>query len=248
MRLPRTSPSTPPPFRSSRLGSRFLAGLVLCGLPLAASAEARRYELDPVHTRVLFSVSHAGFSDALGTVSGSTGELWFDEADWRSARLSASVPMDRLDLGDARWNRATLDDNLLDADDHPVATFVSTHVEPVDDTRARVHGLLNLRGIEREVVLDTTLNAAKRHPMPPFRRTIGFSASTTISRKAFGIDAWPSMIGDEVELRIEAEATYRRGPANTIAPEDPRATDEPASQGDAPGQDADPLTQPEAVP
>src|SRR3546814_14469837 len=44
-----------------------------------------------------------------------------------------------------------------------------------------------------------------------FRSTVGFSATTTISREAFGIDAWPTVIGDAVALRIEAEAQRVRG-------------------------------------
>lgn len=202
------------------------AAALLSTLPLPARAEAVRHELDPVHTRVLVAISHAGFSDALGTVSGSTGELWFDPDDWRSARLSASIPIARLDLGDEQWNRAALAANLLDAGKHPVARFTSTGIEPVDDTHARVHGLLTLRGVEREIVLDVTLNAAKRYPMPPFRRTVGFSATTTLSRKAFGMDAWPTVIGDAVEVRIEAEAVRRRGDDDPPPP----ATDVPAEQ------------------
>lgn len=174
-------------------------------------AEAQRFELDPVHTRVMFAVSHAGFSNAIGTVSGSTGELWFDAGDWSSARLSARVPIARVDLGDEKWNSATLARNLLDAQAHPEATFVSTRIEPRDATHATVHGQLTLRGVTREVALDVTLNAARRHPMPPFRRTVGFSATTTLRRSDFGISAWSSMIGDTVELRIEAEATRARG-------------------------------------
>lgn len=205
-----------------------LQAVLLCILPLLARAEALRYELDPVHTRVLVAVDHAGFSDALGTVSGSTGEIWFDPDDWSSARLSASVPVARLDLGDAKWNRAALAANLLDADSHPAARFASTRIEPVDETHAQVHGVLTLRGVEREVVLDVTLNAAKRHPMPPFRRTVGFSATTTLSRKAFGMDAWPTVVGDEVEIRIEAEAVRRRG--GDDAPVSPPDTGVPAEQ------------------
>lgn len=239
-----TSPRKTRPWRALRLA---LPLLLLCGLPQAAAAQAVRHELDPVHTRVLFAVSHAGLSDALGTVSGSTGELWFDPDDWRSARLSASVPMARLDLGDAEWNRAALASNLLDAGDHPAATFVSTRVEPVDDNHARVHGILGLRGVEREVVLEVALNAAKRHPMPPFRRTLGFSATTTISRKAFGMDAWPTVIGDEIEIRIEAEAIRRRddrqaGEDPAPAPDSAEAAAQPAAGSSLPvgttGEDA----------
>src|SRR5690606_28243389 len=102
----------------ARFRSIFLAALaapvLLCGaLPLVAGTA--RYALDPVHTRVIFAVSHAGFSQALGTVSGSEGSLEFDPDDWGSARLEVRVPLQRLDLGDADWNRATLAGNLLDA-------------------------------------------------------------------------------------------------------------------------------------
>lgn len=199
---------------------------LLCafGFVSPAWAEAERHVLDPVHTRVMFAVSHAGFSDAIGTVSGSTGELWFDPEDWTTARLTARVPIARVDLGDAKWNQATLARNLLDAQAHPEAVFVSTRIEPRDATHAVVHGQLTLRGVTRDIALDVVLNAAKRHPLPPFRRTVGFSATATLSRKDFGITAWSSMIGDAVELRIEAEATRARGDG-----EPPPPADDPAS-------------------
>lgn len=199
----------------------------------AAAAEAVRYSLDPVHTRVMFAIEHAGFSKAIGTVSGSTGQLVFDAEDWSVATLRASVPMARVDMGDAGWNKATLAGNLLDVEDHPEAVFVSTRVEPIAPNRASVYGTLTLRGVSREIVLDVTLNAVKRHPLPPFRRTVGFSATTALSRKDFGIDAWPSVIGDAVELRIEAEAV--RGRSDEGDDVDADAPDAPIDASSSPG-------------
>ncbi|HIE5097688.1 YceI family protein [uncultured Stenotrophomonas sp.] len=175
-----------------------------------AWADADTYRLDPVHTRVLFTIDHAGYSQAMGTVSGSEGHLQFDPDNWRDASLDVEVPVARLDLGDAKWNQATLARSLLDGERFPSARFVSTRVEPIDARHARVVGTLTLRGVSQEVTLDVTLNAIKRYPLPPFRRTAGFSASTTLSRRAFGITAWPGVIGDAVQLRIEAEATLDR--------------------------------------
>jgi len=195
--------------------------LLACGLlPLLAHAAPARYRLDPVHTRVLFSIEHAGFSQALGTVSGSEGVLEFDPDDWSSARLEVSVPVTRLDLGDDKWNQATLARNLLDGERFPQARFVSSRIEPLDATHARIHGLLTLRGVTRDAVLEVTFNQLKRHPLPPFRRTAGFSATTVLSRADFGIDAWKPVIGDRVELRIEAEAV-RDGSAEAPAPDIP---------------------------
>ncbi|MEA9731014.1 polyisoprenoid-binding protein [Xanthomonas campestris pv. incanae] len=209
--------------------ARLLAFPALVLTSLAATAAPVRYALDPVHTRVLFAVEHAGFSKALGTVSGSSGTLVFDPDDWAAATLEVTVPLRRADLGDAKWNEATLARNLLDAERFPDAHFVSTKVEASDATHAKVTGNLTLHGVTRPVTLDVTLNALKRHPLPPFRRTAGFSATATLSRAAFGVDAWKSMIGDTVELRIEAEAV-REGRADDDAGKttDPAAPEQPA--------------------
>ncbi len=220
--------------------------LALPAVPTLAFAQAERYELDPVHTRVVFEISHAGYSQAIGTVSGSTGTLVFDPEDWDSARVEVSVPLLRLDLGDAKWNRAALGRKLLDGDGHPVATFVSTRIEPIDDTHARVFGTLTLRGVAREVVLEVAFNQLKRYPLPPFRRTAGFSATTTISRQAFGIREWPTVIGDSVVLRIEAEAQRVRGDDEVDAGDPaPDAADAPAPAIPPEAGDAAPETPPQ---
>jgi len=220
---------------SLRLLTTWVLASCAC-LPLLALAQPASYRLDPVHTRVLFSISHAGYSHALGTVSGSTGSLVFDPDDWSSAKVSVSVPMTRLDLGDEDWNRAAGGRGLLDIKDHPVATFVSTRIEPKDATHAAVCGTLTLHGVGQDLCLQVTFNQLKRLSLPPFHRIAGFSATATISRKAFGIDAWPTLIGDAVELRIEAEAepgaaapNNAAAPAETAAPQTPppAATTEP---------------------
>ena len=217
----------------------WLALVLACAPAMAAPA---RYALDPVHTRVVFTVSHAGFSQALGAVSGSQGTLTFDPDDWSGATLEVSVPLQRLDLGDAEWNRAALARNLLDAQRWPEARFVSTRVEPLGPDRFVVHGQLSLRGVTRDVPLQVAFNALKRHPLPPFRRTAGFSATAVISRREFGIDAWPTVIGDQVELRIEAEAV-RDARDRAPAGDGTRETQPPP--GEAP---VDPVPPPEPVP
>jgi polyisoprenoid-binding protein YceI len=210
-----------------RLAPCLLAAALLASPALAAPAN---YRLDPVHTRVLFAISHAGYSHALGTVSGSTGTLVFDPDDWSSAKVSVSVPMTRLDLGDAGWNRAAGGHGLLDVDRYPVATFVSSRIEPRDPTHAAVCGTLTLHGVGQDLCLQVTFNQLKRLSLPPFHRIAGFSATTTLSRKTFGIDAWPGVIGDEVELRIEAEAEPDASRGDNAPRDTPAPADAPPSQ------------------
>ena len=152
--------------------------------------------------------------------------------------------LDRLELGDAKWNEAALGRSFLDAKQYPVVTFVSTQVTPVDATHAKVKGKVTLRGVTREVELDVVFHQAKRHPMPPFRHTAGFSATTKLSRKAFGIDAWPTVIGDEVELRIEAEAVRGAAEDNATAPQTAPSGQEPTT----PVESTEPVPEPTPTP
>ncbi|ROU04694.1 YceI family protein [Lysobacter enzymogenes] len=204
----------------------------------AAQSDPGTYGFDPVHTRVLFALSHAGFSQAIGTVSGAAGTLRFDPADWRGARLDVQVPLTRLELGDGKWNKAALARNLLDGKRWPNARFVSERIEPAagDPKRFQVCGTLSLHGVDGPLCLQVRFNQLKRHPLPPFHRTAGFSATGTLSRAAFGIDAWKSVIGDEVELRIEAEAVR-----------DKYVGDSPKG-ADAAGADAAPDSRSDSVP
>lgn len=197
---------------------------VLSGGAQSALAKSRSYELDPVHTRVWFEVEHLGMSQAMGSFAAPRGVLWLDRAAPEHARVEVEVDLATLDLGDADWNRRMAKRDGFDSARHPTAVFRSTRVEVVSEQLWRVHGVLQLRGVEQAIVLQTRFNRAARHPLT-LRRTVGFSATAELSRKAFGMDAWASMVADRVLLRIEVEA--RRARARTgSAP----ATPQPPSE------------------
>lgn len=187
------------------------------GLPLLllalvygpARAEPQPYAIDPVHSRIVFFVSHAGFSRAIGTFSGISGELAYDPDAPAQSSVRASVPIASLDLGDAKWRERVLDRTFLAVKKFPEARFASTTVRQLDDGRLLVSGELSLHGVTRTVELETRPNREGRHPLT-LRGTIGFSARTTLSRAGFGMDKWNRLVGDEVEVLLEIEATRQR--------------------------------------
>ncbi len=180
-------------------------------------AAEENFRLDPVHTRVAFQVSHAGFSQPIGSFSKVQGDLSFDPDDWRGAKLSVRIPIATLDLGDADWQKRILDPTFFDAKRYPEAVFTSTGVEPVDATHARVTGTLQMHGASKPVTLEVTLNQLKRHPLT-FRRTAGFSATGVLHRSDFGMDKWKNLVGDEVTLIIEVEAVRGNAQGEANAP------------------------------
>jgi polyisoprenoid-binding protein YceI len=181
-------------------------------LALAAAdpARAERFALDPVHTRVAFQVSHAGFSSPMGTFSQVSGVLDFDPADWSAARVDVRIPIATLQLGDEKWQGKILDGTFFDAKKFPEAHFVSTKVEHAQGSdEAEVTGELSLHGVTKPVTLHVKFNKLARHPLT-FKRTAGFSATARLSRKDFGMDSWEKVVGDEVQLILEVEATREK--------------------------------------
>ena len=76
----------------------------------------------------------------------------------------------------------------------------------IDANHAKACGTLYLHGKQQPLCLDVRFNQSQREPLPPFHDKAGFSATATLERSAFGIDDWKTLVGDRVELRIEAEA------------------------------------------
>lgn len=180
-------------------------GLLLLAACAAASAAPARWRLDPVHCQVLFFADHLGFSRQMGRFTGVSGHLELDPDDWTTGRVEAEIAIDSLWLGDAGWEKKMRSDDFFDAGRFPTARFASERIEPTGEATARLHGTLTLRGVSVPVVLDLRRNRIGRNTFN-LKQTAGFSARTTLSRKAFGISRLPAAIADEVEVVLEIEA------------------------------------------
>lgn len=187
---------------------RSIVLLVLCAAPAAVAAPAD-YAFDPVHSQVMFSADHLGFSHPVGHFAAPTGSFRFDADDWSSASVDATVDVATLDLGDAAWQKKMLSDEFFDAAAHPTMRFVSERVESTGKDSLRIHGRLTLRGVTRPLTLETRINRIGRHTYS-MKYVAGFSATATLKRSDFGMTRLLPAVGDTVEVRLEIEGIRSR--------------------------------------
>ncbi|ASQ45222.1 YceI family protein [Legionella clemsonensis] len=182
----------------------FLSSILLLPVFSFSAFCAEKLILDNQHSYVLWQVKHLGFS----TQSGKwyvNGTLILDKEKPENSKVEATIKIADMVTGIAELDKHLKAKLFFDAQRFPTATFVSNKVEVVSDNSAKVSGMLTLHGVSKPVVLDVTLNKVGKNPINE-RMTVGFSATTTINRSDFGINAFIPKVGDEVKITIEAEA------------------------------------------
>jgi polyisoprenoid-binding protein YceI len=182
--------------------------LLACATLLAsatASAAEYRYRYDTVHSQILFSVDHNGYSRPFGRLHIARGWLRFDPDDWSHAATELDIDLAGVDMGDAGWNDALKEPAFLDAARVRYAHFASTAVERTDDRHGVLHGRLTLRGITRPVDIPFTFNRQGRTVFG-LHTVAGFSATAMLDRTDFGIASSPGSIGHSVSIWLQIEA------------------------------------------
>lgn len=173
-------------------------------VPLGAAAAPHDYRLDPVHTQIIASASHLGFSQSGGRLRIKEGWFRIDPDDWSTAQVDVTIDVGSIDFGDAAWNDKLRSREFLDTAHYPTAHFISDRVEKAGDKAAVAHGKLTLLGTTRPLDLAITLNRIGVHAYT-LRWTAGFSASAQLKRSDFRMTKYLPDVGDEVSIRIQAE-------------------------------------------
>jgi polyisoprenoid-binding protein YceI len=168
-----------------------------------ADAHGGTYSVEPAHTRVLFSINHMGFSTYYGNFTGVSGTLKLDPKKPAESSVSVSIP-----TGSVSTTNTVLDGELkaadwFDAAKYPAITFKSTKVTPTGHGTAKIAGELTLHGVTKPVVLTAKFNAGGVNPLD-HAYTVGFDATTTLKRSAYGVSKYVPLVGDEVTVTISA--------------------------------------------
>ena len=188
---------------------RFIKVVMLSALslPLAlpAFAAPESYTLDPSHTNIIWFANHFGFSSPSGKFTAVKGTVSLDEDNTEASKVNVIITLGSVITGVEKLDEHLKTDAFFDIAKFPTASFVSDNVNMTGKDTAVVHGNLILHGITKPVILDVTLNKIGENPIT-HKKTVGFSATTTIKRSDFGMNYGVPGIGDDVKIMIEAEA------------------------------------------
>lgn len=169
-----------------------------------------QWQIDPSHSTVEFAVKHMMFTTVKGRFTGVTGTISFDPTNIANASATAEIDAATISTSDNNRDTHLRSADFLEVEKHPTLTFASRRVELVSDDQARIIGDLTIRGVTKEVTLDTTIEGQGVNPFG--KQVIGFSAQTTINRTDYGLmwnvalEAGGVLVSENVRIRLDIQA------------------------------------------
>jgi polyisoprenoid-binding protein YceI len=174
-------------------------------VPMTAVAQASTWTPDKAHSEVDFSILHMSLSKVHGRFGIGSGQIQWNEADVTKSTVNVTIDVNTIDTGVSGRDADLKSAGMFDVAQFPTATFTSTSIAKTANGLT-VNGNLTLHGVTKPVVLQV------EGPMGPIpgmdhKPHAGFSATTTISRTAFGIGTkYPAaVLGDDIPLSIELD-------------------------------------------
>ena len=171
------------------------------------------WTLDPGHTDVSFTARHLMVTKVRGRFPLAGGSITITPNPLESS-VEATIEVAKVHSGDTARDEHLRGADFFDAEHHPTATFRSTKVEDAGDGTYRLTGDLTIKDVTRPVTLDIEYLGSISSPWGDERA--GFSATTEVSRKDWGLE-WNVMlegggvvVGDKVRLHIDAEAVLQK--------------------------------------
>ncbi|HEY6912154.1 MAG TPA: YceI family protein [Myxococcales bacterium] len=188
--------------------------IALIAAALAAPAfAATTYDIDASHSATSFAVKHLVISSVRGQFTKTTGAIQYDEANPARSTVEATIDASSIDTRDPKRDEHLKSADFFDVAKYPTLSFKSTSVAKAGKDKLEVDGELTLHGVTRPVKLAVTTTPSVKGMYGETRR--GFSATTTIHRKDFGltwnktVEAGP-VVGDDVTITLDVEGVEKK--------------------------------------
>ncbi|KKJ78129.1 hypothetical protein WH95_01900 [Kiloniella litopenaei] len=203
----------------SKIKSTLAASLLAFGVSFGISggfvatantAQAETYQLDTqgAHASIQFKISHLGYSWILARFNKFEGQFEFDENKPEASSISITVDTASLDSNHAERDKHLRSADFFDVSKFPTATFVSTGLKPVNDTKAVLSGDLTIKGVTKPITMDVNWIGGGDDPWGYVRQ--GFEGSVVIPVGDYGMmDMGPS--AQEVEILVFFEGVRPKG-------------------------------------
>ena len=168
------------------------------------------YEFDPAHTTIGFIARHAMVTKVRGGFNEFEGKIHIDGTDPTKSWATATVKVASVDTRNEQRNGHLLSGDFFEQEKYPEMTFKSTGVTVKGEDKFTLAGDLTVKDVTRPIEFDVEFTGAAVDVYGNHR--VGFEATTTLSRKDFGM-TWNAaletggvLVSDKITVEVEVSA------------------------------------------
>jgi polyisoprenoid-binding protein YceI len=179
-------------------------------LSARAGAEPERWEIEPYHSSVGFTVRHMMVSNVTGEFTKFKGAILVDPKDITKSKVEAEIEVASLNTRVAKRDEHLKSPDFFDVAKYPKMKFASTKIQRAGADKLKVTGKLTLHGVTKDVVLEVE-GPSKPVKGMDGKPLSGASATTVIDRRDFGlkwnkvIEAGGLAVGEKVTITLNLE-------------------------------------------
>lgn len=182
----------------------FAATLLAGAVALSSSATADSYVIDTdrSHASITFRINHLGFSWITGRFDDFNGTFTFDEKNPENSMVNVEIDTESVNTNHAERDKHLRSKDFLDVSKYPTGIFESTGVK-LNGDKATITGNLTLHGVTKKIEIEAEAVGSGKDPWGGYRQ--GFTGTTKIALKDFGIDFDIGPASQVVELTLDIE-------------------------------------------
>lgn len=172
------------------------------------SAETARYDVDPDHSTIGFSVDHMVVSKTRGQFMEYTGFIEMDPDAKTVKTIEATIKTPSITTNHQKRDAHLKGPEFFDVEKYPTMTYKMKSYHKNGEGYTAV-GDLTLHGVTKEITLVGNFNGVNKDPWGNTRA--GFTAEGKVNRKDFGVnwnkalDNGGVIVGNDVLIRLDVE-------------------------------------------
>jgi polyisoprenoid-binding protein YceI len=178
---------------------RILPLLLLTILELTPAFARSSLRLTPATVRFTFIVDATGWPKTKGTFTSFDGQLLVDFDKPAASSVTFKIATRSINVGSTSFSNYLRSDAFFNVEKYPSMSFVSTKVEKINETLARVTGDLTLLDTTLPVTIDVEVDQTSA------KRKISFVAKGYLNRLAFGMNTGFPVISNRVDFNLSTD-------------------------------------------
>lgn len=168
-----------------------------------------KWNLDPAHSSIEFSVRHMGFATVRGRFKSFAVEVESDDRN-RLSRVEVTIDASSIDTDESQRDQHLRSPDFLDVERFPEIRFSGRRIEETGGNRYRVTGDLTVRGTAKPVSFEVGAQEPINDPFGNVR--VAGEANGKLNRKDWGLtwnqvlEAGALLVGEEIKFMVDVQA------------------------------------------